>query len=59
MARNRTGSWRSRSFAGDVGNALMGTENTFFVGTEYQYWNNKLGTNVDESAFQFLGVWRF
>lgn len=43
----------------DVGYALTGRKDQFFIGTEYQYWQNKLGTNVDESAFQALGVWRF
>ena len=27
-------------------------------GIEYQYWRNKLGTDVTESAVQFLVVWR-
>lgn len=43
----------------DVGYALTGKKDQFFVGTEYQFWINKLGTDVDESAFQALGVWRF
>lgn len=43
----------------DVGYALTGKKDQFFVGTEYQYWANKLGTDVDENTFQFLGVWRF
>jgi hypothetical protein len=43
----------------DAGYAFGGDKDRFFIGTEYQYWRNKLGTNVDESAFQFLGVWRF
>lgn len=43
----------------DVGYALTGKKDQFFVGTEYQFWVNKLGTDVDESAFQALGVWRF
>jgi hypothetical protein len=43
----------------DVGYALTGRKDQFFVGTEYQLWVNKLGTDVDESAFQALGVWRF
>ncbi|MFA5949969.1 MAG: hypothetical protein WC807_06765 [Hyphomicrobium sp.] len=43
----------------DVGYAVTGKKDQFFIGTEYQYWANKLGTNTDESAFQALGVWRF
>lgn len=43
----------------DAGQALTGTKDKLFVGIEYQYWNNKLGTNEDESAVQLLGVWRF
>lgn len=46
-------------FRWDVGYAVTGKKDVFFVGTEYQYWANKLGTDVDESAFQALGVWRF
>jgi hypothetical protein len=46
-------------FRWDVGYALTGKKDQFFVGTEYQFWFNKLGTDVDESAFQALGVWRF
>ena len=34
-------------------------ENGLFVGIEYQYWRNKLGTEVDESVVQLLGVWQF
>ena len=37
----------------------IGGENGLFVGIEYQYWSNKLGTAVDESVVQVLGVWRF
>ena len=29
------------------------------VGIEYQYWSNKLGTEVTESVVQLLGVWEF
>lgn len=46
-------------FRWDVGYAVSGKKDQFFIGTEYQFWINKLGTNVDESAFQALGVWRF
>ncbi len=37
----------------------IGGENGLFVGVEYQYWSNKLGTDVDESVVQLLGVWQF
>lgn len=43
----------------DVGYALTGKADVVFLGTEYQYWNNKLGASLDESAFQALAVWRF
>ena len=29
------------------------------IGIEYQYWSNKLGTEVTESIVQWLGVWAF
>jgi hypothetical protein len=43
----------------DAGYAFTGKKDVLFLGTEYQYWQNKLGTKVDESAFQALAVWRF
>lgn len=44
----------------DAGYALTGKKDVFFLGTEYQFWINKLGTKqVDESAFQALAVLRF
>lgn len=43
----------------DIGKALSQKPDTLFAGIEYQYWNNKLGTDVDENAVQLLGVWRF
>lgn len=47
-------------FRWDVGYALSGKKDQFFIGTEYQFWINKLGdSTTDESAFQALGVWRF
>jgi len=47
-------------FRWDVGYALTGTKDRFFIGTEYQFWINKLGEkDTNESAFQALGVWRF
>ena len=42
----------------DFSKAISGTGNAFFVGIEYQYWQNKLGTTVDENAVQLLLVWR-
>jgi hypothetical protein len=45
-------------FRYDLGKNLFNSENKFFVGTEWQYWQNKLGIrNVDENAFQLLAVW--
>lgn len=47
-------------FRWDVGYALIGKRDHFFIGTEYQIWINKLGEKeTDESAFQALAVWRF
>lgn len=44
----------------DLGNALFNRPDTVFVGTEIQYWNNKLGDGAtDEFAVQALAVWRF
>lgn len=43
----------------DLGLAIAEKPEQLFVGIEYQYWNNKLGSDVDENAIQFLGVWRF
>ena len=44
----------------DLGYALYGKEDQLFIGTEYQYWENKLGDrNTDESVFQALVVWQF
>lgn len=43
----------------DVGYALTGKADVVFLGTEYQFWKNKLGADHDESAFQALAVWRF
>ena len=37
----------------------IGDPNGYFVGIEYQYWRNKLGTDVDENIVQLLVVWRF
>tara|TARA_R110002124_G_scaffold64985_2_gene177560 strand:- start:364840 stop:365679 length:840 start_codon:yes stop_codon:yes gene_type:complete len=43
----------------DVGHALFDKANKFYIGTEWQYWNNKLGTNTDENMAQLLAVFRF
>ena len=43
----------------DLGHALAMSKDKIFLGIEYQYWNNKLGTDEDENAVQLLGVWRF
>ena len=44
----------------DAGKAFWGEAGHFFLGIEYQHWNNKLGDpNTDERAAQFLAVWRF
>ncbi len=44
----------------DLGHALYGRADQLFIGTEYQYWENKLGDrNTDESVFQALLVWQF
>lgn len=44
----------------DAGYALTGKKDVFFLGTEYQFWVNKLGAKkIDESAFQALAVIRF
>ncbi len=37
----------------------IGGADGLFVGIEYQYWRNKLGTTVDQNAVQLLGVWQF
>jgi len=43
----------------DLGEALGNKAGRLFVGMEYQYWKNKLGSRTDESAAQLLAVWRF
>jgi len=43
----------------DVGQAAGGSANALQVGIEYQYWSNKLGTDVNESVVQLLVVWGF
>ena len=46
-------------FRWDVGRALGGSANGLQVGIEYQYWRNKMGTEVDENIVQLLIVWGF
>lgn len=44
----------------DLGEIILSEANQLFIGVEYQYWRNKLGDKeTDESAPQFLAVWRF
>jgi nucleoside-specific outer membrane channel protein Tsx len=43
----------------DIGNTLFNKPDKFYLGTEWQYWNNKLGSDVDENMAQFLAVVRF
>jgi nucleoside-specific outer membrane channel protein Tsx len=46
-------------FRWDLGKALFSSPKQLFIGIEYQYWHNKLGTKTDESVAQALLVWRF
>lgn len=44
----------------DLGEVLGQKAQRLFVGIEYQYWKNKLGTKgADDNAAQLLAVWRF
>lgn len=43
----------------DAGHALFNKPNKLFLGSEVQYWNNKLGTDTDEHIAQLLAVVRF
>ena len=45
-------------FTWDLGNAIWGSPHRILAGIEYQYWLNKLGTDLDESTAQLLLVWR-
>ncbi len=45
-------------FVWDLGRAMVNEPNQLLVGIEYQYWRNKIGTDVDENTVQFLVVWR-
>ena len=58
---NHVESWffTQPQFRLDLGKALAGAADRLFIGMEYQYWRNKLGTKNDESLPQFLLVWRF
>ena len=42
----------------DLGRAMVNEPNQLLAGVEYQYWRNKIGTDVDENTVQFLVVWR-
>lgn len=42
----------------DVSKALNGEGNNLFLGIEYQFWGNKLGTSRTENTVQLLVVWR-
>lgn len=42
----------------DLGQLLLDRPQKVYIGTEWQFWNNKLGTNVDENVLQALLVWR-
>ncbi len=42
----------------DIGNALFHAPDKLYIGTEYQYWRNKLGTGDEENVAQGLVVWR-
>lgn len=44
-------------FRWDAGKTLFGEAGQLHVGIEYQYWQNKLGVDEDESAVQLLVVW--
>ena len=46
-------------FRWDMGKTLWHVPKQVFIGIEYQYWRNKLGTRNDESVAQALLVWRF
>lgn len=43
----------------DAGQAFFNVKDRLFLGVEYQYWNNKLGTQEEDSVVQALAVWRF
>ena len=45
-------------FMWDLGKAVADKANQIFLGIEYQYWLNKLGTDLDENTAQLLILWR-
>jgi len=45
-------------FRYDLGNNLFKRPEKVFIGTEWQFWNHKLGTDTSENVFQALLVWR-
>ncbi|OQW39217.1 MAG: hypothetical protein A4S08_07825 [Proteobacteria bacterium SG_bin4] len=42
----------------DIGELLLKQSKKVFIGTEWQYWSHKLGSNVEENVAQALLVWR-
>ena len=42
----------------DVGKALTSSANQLFLGVEYQYWWNKLGTDSQDNVPQLWVMWR-
>lgn len=47
-------------FRWDAGKAFWGKAGHFYLGVEFQFWWNKLGDpTTDETAAQFLAVWKF
>lgn len=58
----RVSSWilAQPQFRWDAGKAFWGKEGNFYLGIEWQYWQNKLGDRgTDENAVQALAVWHF
>ena len=49
---------RNRSLAWISAKAVTGHSNQLFLGVEYQYWQNKLGTPTDENVAQLWVMWR-
>ncbi len=42
----------------DIGKTLTGSANQLFLGVEYQYWRNKLGTKNHDNVPQLWVMWR-
>lgn len=42
----------------DIGELLLKKSKKVFIGTEWQYWSHKFGSNVEENVAQALLVWR-